>query len=253
MNTNDIKTVYFNNNEVVALYKGNSLIYSKQSEEPIPTYNPKLLKGKFTDDSTEDDWWWRPIAEPFTGETTVLQLNDYVDPNTKEFEYEIDFKFNNVATLFEGNSKLERIDSIPDISALYGMSKVFKDCSSLKSVDASNFTVDKMITMTEMFKNCTSLQLLNISNWNTVKVISGNDMFKGCTSLTTVKGKNNVFAVDFVLSDSPLTNKSAMVFINGLSDVASTKKITFKRTTYDTLTEEQIAMATSKGWSIIRG
>ncbi len=78
-------------------------------------------------------------------------------------------------------------------------------------------------------------------------------MFKGCTSLTTVKGKNNVFAVDFVLSDSPLTNKSAMVFINGLSDVASTKEITFKRTTYDTLTEEQIAMATSKGWSVIRG
>lgn len=54
------------------------------------------------------------------------------------------------------------------------------------------------------------------------------------------------------LSYSPLTADSAMVFINGLEEVTETKTLSLKDTTYDSLTEEQIAIATSKGWTVTR-
>lgn len=41
-----------------------------------------------------------------------------------------------------------------------------------------------------------------------------------------------------------------MVLINGLANVTTAKTITFKTSTYNTLTEEQKAVATSKGWTI---
>ena len=41
-----------------------------------------------------------------------------------------------------------------------------------------------------------------------------------------------------------------MVLMNGLNTVTETKTITFKSTTYKTLTEVEIAAATAKGWTV---
>ena len=54
------------------------------------------------------------------------------------------------------------------------------------------------------------------------------------------------------LSDCPLTAASAMVFINGLATVTTTRTLKLSATTYDSLTNEQIAIATSKGWTVTR-
>lgn len=43
-----------------------------------------------------------------------------------------------------------------------------------------------------------------------------------------------------------------MVIINGLSDVEETRILQLKAETYDSLSEEQIAVATSKGWTVTR-
>lgn len=77
-------------------------------------------------------------------------------------------------------------------------------------------------------------------------------MFWRQTLLKNVIGQFNGTKVDLRLDDCPLTNASAMVFINGLAEVSEAKTITFKSTTYDTLTPEQIAVATSKGWNVVR-
>lgn len=54
------------------------------------------------------------------------------------------------------------------------------------------------------------------------------------------------------LSYCPLTASSAMVFINGLATVTEKRTLALNASTYDALTPEQIAIATSKGWTVTR-
>lgn len=55
-----------------------------------------------------------------------------------------------------------------------------------------------------------------------------------------------------MLGACPLTPESAMVIINGLSEVKENKTLTLSKTTYDSLTSEQIQIATDKGW-VVKG
>lgn len=252
MNANDIKAVYYNEeeNKVVAVYVGNNLIYvNTESEEPEePVYNPKLLKGKFTDDSMTFDWYWKP-----NNSSSEVSLVDYVNPTTKKFEYEYDGTLTSCAYMFGGNTYLERIDSIPDTSNSTNFNYLFSMCSSLTSINVKNLNTENGKDFGYTFGYCSSLTTLNLGNnfkMNNSTNIFG--MFYNCTSLTTVTGTISGLKLALDLSYSPLTNESAMVFINGLEDVSSTKKLTFSSTTYDTLTEEQIAIATAKGWTVLR-
>lgn len=75
-------------------------------------------------------------------------------------------------------------------------------------------------------------------------------MFDGCTSLKNVVGSITGIHFPIDLSSCPLTRVSAMVFINGLDTITTPKTITFSQTTYDTLSAEDIAIATNKGWTV---
>ena len=58
------------------------------------------------------------------------------------------------------------------------MSDMFNGCSSLTSLNLSNFNTTKVIEMTRMFSNCSSLISLNISNFNTNKTKLMENMFQ---------------------------------------------------------------------------
>ena len=75
-------------------------------------------------------------------------------------------------------------------------------------------------------------------------------MFDSCTALTTITGPITGISASIDFGSSPLTHDSAMVFLNGLNTVTGTRTITFKSTTYGTLTEAEIAAATAKGWTV---
>lgn len=75
-------------------------------------------------------------------------------------------------------------------------------------------------------------------------------MFSFCSKLTTITGPITGISTSIDLQHSPLTHDSAMVLMNGLNTVTETKTITFKSTTYETLTEVEIAAATAKGWTV---
>lgn len=62
--------------------------------------------------------------------------------------------------------------------------------------------------------------------------------FAFCSNLKNVIGSLSGIKMDLSLNVSPLTNESAMIFINGLATVDKAKTITFKATTYNTLTDE---------------
>lgn len=66
------------------------------------------------------------------------------------------------------------------------MSNLFSGCSSLTSLDLSNFDTSKTISMESMFNECHSLEDINLSSFDTGKVSDFNNMFAFCDSLKTI-------------------------------------------------------------------
>ena len=158
------------------------------------------------------------------------------------------------------------------------INSMFSECKGLTSLDVSNFDTSNVTNMDYMFDLCSNLTSIDLSGSETTKLTSINDMFRecyklkdlyinfdlkliseyqreiflSCRSLTNVVGKFNNYKYNLDLSFSPLTAQSAMVFINGLATVTETRRLSLSATTYDSLTPEQIAIATAKGWTVIR-
>ena len=87
-----------------------------------------------------------------------------------------------------GNKKMFLSDA--DIYAPDSCSSMFGGCSSLTTLDLSNFDTANVTTMTAMFNYCTALQTLDLSNFNTVNVTSMERMFRDCVALQTLDLSN---------------------------------------------------------------
>ncbi len=150
-------------------------------------------------------------------------------------------------------SRLTSLDlSSFDTSQVTNMSYMFFLCGQLTSLDLSSFDTSQVTNMSCMFSRCKAMTTLVLGNFNMAKVTNASGMFGYCTSLTDVTGTITGLSDNLDLGYSPLTNASAMVFINGLAEVTAARTITFSAATYDALTEEQIALATSRGWTVAK-
>ena len=149
----------------------------------------------------------------------------------------------NVESLFYKCTNLKNIP-LYDFSNVTVMRYVFCGCTNLTTIpqlDTHNVTDIEFC-----FSDCTKLKsipLLDFSN-----VVKAAALFDNCTSLTDVGGFIGL-KVNISLSDSPLTHTSALNVIDNLA-VSSGHKVYFKKTTFDTLTPAEIAIATDKGWTI---
>ena len=65
---------------------------------------------------------------------------------------------------------------------------MFEGCSSLTSLDLSNFDTSNVTSMTYMFGNCKALISLDLSSFDTNKVANMCGMFKGCNLLIEITG-----------------------------------------------------------------
>ena len=93
--------------------------------------------------------------------------------------------------MFHGCSSLESIDlSNFNTSKVTDMGYMFYYCSSLKSIDLSNFDTSKVTDMDAMFYGCSSLEFIDLSNFVTSNVIDMGHMFKGCSSLESIDLSN---------------------------------------------------------------
>ena len=68
------------------------------------------------------------------------------------------------------------------------MSTMFYNCSSLTSLDVTNFDTLSVTDMSGMFRACASLTSLDVTNFDTLSVTDMSGMFRGCTSLTDLVG-----------------------------------------------------------------
>ena len=322
MTNKDITKIYFRENEIVALYRGDTLIFKKSGVVPPKPTGVYTVRGTLKPDSTVQSI-----------QLCVNGINEQFDVNNdKTFEYTFtnvpvtnmdyftlackdelktfdlsSFDTSQVTSMYEAFYQCSNLTSIDltnvNTSNITNMRGMFEECSNLTSLDVSNFDTSNVTNMTSMFTGCNNLTSLDVSNfdtsnvtnmismflgaWNLTSLDVSNfdtsnvvnmsymfdynsvlidlymnfdvrlnenftDIFFGCNKLTNVVGKFEGTKLDLDLSDCPLTADSAMVFINGLATVTEKRKLALSRTTYDSLTPEQIAIATSKGWTVTR-
>ena len=92
------------------------------------------------------------------------------------------------------------------------MSEMFYKCSSLTSLDLSNFDTSNVTYMDSMFYNCSSLTNLDLRSFNTSKVTAIEYMFYGCSKLTQITVSNK-----WVIGSS--TNADTMFYYCGTDHV----------------------------------
>lgn len=297
VNGEQYNTVMYLEEDYDKVYYGKDLVYKKTI-----TITGKL-RGKFTDDSTSSDWWYCKNGTS----STKVNIANYVDPETKEFEVNIGTNNNTLKNLFYNNMKLERIYEVPngdiatDCDAMFyyctslksvafpgftgknvtRIERMFYFCTALKSVSIPDFTGENVETINQLCYYCQSLVGLSLPNFNSRKINNiywsiyvcpniryvrfnfeivenaRNPMFSSFNSggykyFTDIKNAGNFkIGCNFDLSPCQyLTNDSIMVVINALSDRDSTGTLKLYKTQYNELLEEQIALATFKGWTV---
>ena len=113
----------------------------------------------------------------------------------KEGEYNFYFFFNNplsnIKCMYKDCSSLISLNfSNFKSNNVEDMSYIFQNCSSLTSLNLSNFNTNNVTNMKNMFRNCCSLTSLNLYNFNTNKVTDMRSMFYNCSSLTSLNLSN---------------------------------------------------------------
>jgi len=83
---------------------------------------------------------------------------------------------------------LEHIDGLSnlDTTNTVSVTKLFSDCSGLKSLDLSGFDTSGITNMNMLFGYDRKLTSVNLSGMDTSKVTNMSDMFLGCSSLESI-------------------------------------------------------------------
>ena len=103
-----------------------------------------------------------------------------------------DFRPTRTAVLFYDCKALKKIDGIEYLNTeqVTDMGSMFGGCSSLTSLNLSQFNTEQVTNMRDMFGGCSSLISLNLANFNTEQVTDMGFIFSGCSSLTELNLSN---------------------------------------------------------------
>lgn len=92
----------------------------------------------------------------------------------------------NMSRMFKGCGSLKTLD-ISDFNTekTTNMSAMFSDCNNLNALDFASFRTEEVTDMSNMFVNCQKLTKLDLSGFKTEKVENMYNMFGGCIALQT--------------------------------------------------------------------
>lgn len=149
-------------------------------------------------------------------------------------------KITNLSFIFESGASKDTINNLVD------------SCTSLKSITFENMC--GFVSASYMFRNCSALK--SIKGLDLTKVtyttsfITG--IFMGCSALETLEleGTIGISTLDL----SPCVNLSKQSVLNVLNALITTTKvmnITFNQAHIDLLTDDELAIATNKGWTVL--
>ena len=152
------------------------------------------------DDGTETQYYTMYVASEgttffpadsslmFSGFSMVKNIN-FENINTKNVVNT--YNYDSMLGMFSYCTSLTSLDlSNFDTSQVTSMSSMFYECSKLTSINLSSFNTSQVTDMSRMFYNCTSLTSIDLSSFDTSQVTSMGSVFSGCSSLTSLDLSN---------------------------------------------------------------
>ena len=116
-----------------------------------------------------------------------LDSDNVFNISTRRPNKKIEFNENSSGMFMSlGLKNIDFDDNSIDTSRVTDMSYMFAICSSLLSLDLSQFNTVKVTDMSSMFAYCPKLSSVNVSSFNTTNVISMFGMFGECNNLQSL-------------------------------------------------------------------
>lgn len=172
---------------------------------------------------------------------SCANLTEITLPHAPISDFRGAFRFSGLTTIDLSPTTAEtlRVDSIAQ-----GLSS---GTTALRKLIIPGKAYTNILRMLKRARGITTLEIDGVADWGSVSAFT--ETFGTTVALTTITGVIiGMKGANISVADSPLTHDSAMVLINGLAN--SSNKITFKASTYNTLTADDIAIATAKGWTV---
>lgn len=131
----------------------------------------------------------------------------------------------NSTGLFKNLSSLTSIDLTNfNTEKVRNFTSLFEGCSALQTLDMSRFDVNNVTNITNLLKDCSALRFLDLSNWlpNSTKVTfaTRDNAFSGLTSLFSLNASNSFFAQRLLFNMmSDLYDRTNDDFVKRLSEL----------------------------------
>ena len=173
----------------------------------------------------------------------------------------------NISSMFYNCSSLQSVGDLSgwDVSSATNISSMFSDCSSLQTLDLSGWNTNNVTKLDYMFMNA-KIKNLDISNWSNVSSVNSNYNISLYSDIPTYVGgrtiddviSNNITIFNGLkigatgIMSTSADRASLRALINGLADLtgSTSRTVTLGSTLKAKLTEEDIAIATAKNWTI---
>ena len=166
-----------------------------------------------------------------------------------------------MSSMFSSCSGLTKLDlSNFSTNNVTDMSSMFSSCKKLTELNVSNFNTSNVTDMYYMFSSCMGLTELDLSNFSTSNVTDMGGMFSNCGSLTNLQlndlGRNEQCKKLDLSYCSKLTKDSVLYLFNNAFDrtaagYTAAFTIILNATTKALLSEDELAIATSKGFTVV--
>ena len=165
-----------------------------------------------------------------------------------------EFTASNISSMFAKCEALESVLLPKIIRSISSFTYMFDGCKKIKNIDLTSVSFSTPNSMASVFNGCKSLESVNLSTLDTRQVTSANSAFGDCTSLSNIIFSENLFPnkdfKDLNLSGAPLSHDCAVDIFNKLATRTNSPALKLSATTKGYLTENEIAIATGKGWVV---
>lgn len=236
-------------------------IKSGKTTGTIQTYANEIENGEIVErslkkllDSTKSAYY---LFNNYTG-TNVNDLIQYSDTEnvtnmSRMFSYCTNLttiplldtaNVTNMYSIFEGCKKITTIPLL-NTTNVTSMDNMFYGCTSLTSIPLLN--TNNVTDTSGMFINCS--KLVNIPQLDVSNVINTNGMFRYCTNLKSILMYGMKVSFDIHYS-TQFEESDLVTILNNLATVTGTTILTMGEINLAKLTDEDKAIATSKGWTL---
>lgn len=229
----------------------------------------KVNTLKVADDCINEDGIWEGESLIDTSKCTTF-IHSFYDNKAIKILNANNWDVSNITNfqgMFQSCENIESIDCKDwDISNASTLHAIFWCCYKLKHVDVSNWDTRNVNNISSMFRACRSLKKLDLTRWDVSNVTAKDNygLFSSSAIISIIGDytiddvlQNNIsclngLKISFDIGYPQFDRASLRAIINGLADLtgSDTKTLTLGETLIAKLTEEDIAIATAKNWTI---